>query len=104
MKSPKPAKPKPDKTQSAQPQPEPSPQEALAKAQADAEHWGAIAAQPNLSPEAAAWAFNLARSARASATLWGKALQAPAPQQGDPMLRSLLNLGAPTPSPRRGGK
>ena len=82
-----------------QPQPELSPQEKLAKAQANADHWGAIAANPNLSPEAAAWAFNLARSARASATLWGKALQAQdQPQQGDQMLRSLLNLGAPTPS------
>ena len=51
------------------PQPEPHPEQKLAKAQAD--HWGAIAANPNLSPEAA-WAFNLARSARASATLWGR--------------------------------
>ena len=42
------------------PQPELSPQQKLAKAQANADHWGAIAADPDLSPEAAAWAFNLA--------------------------------------------
>ena len=84
------------------PQPEPNPDQALAKAQADADHWGAIAANPNLSPEAAAWAFNLARSARASATLWGKAvLWARSKGHGDQMtmLRGLLNPGAPTPSP-----
>ena len=84
------------------PQPEPSPEQALAKAQADADHWGKIAADPNLSPEAAAWAFNVARSARASATLWGKAvLWARSQGQGDQMtmLRGLLNPGAPTPSP-----
>ena len=65
------------------PQPELSPQQKLAKAQANADHWGAIAANPDLSPEAAAWAFNLARSARASATLRQKALQAQSPPQGD---------------------
>ena len=54
------------------PQPEPNAEQALAKAQADADHWGKIAADPNLSPEAAAWALNLARSARASATLWAR--------------------------------
>ena len=84
------------------PQPEPSPEQALAKAQADADHWGEIAADPNLSPEAAAWAFNVARSARASATLRGKAvLWARSQGQGDQMtmLRGLLNPGAPTPSP-----
>jgi hypothetical protein len=47
-----------------QPQPELSPQEKLPKAQANADHWGAIAADRSLSPEAAAWAFNLARSSR----------------------------------------
>ena len=85
-----------------QPQPELSPVEALAKALADADHWGAIATDPNLSPEAAAWAFNVARSARASVTLWGKAvLWARSQGQGDQMtmLRGLLNPGAPTPSP-----
>jgi hypothetical protein len=84
------------------PQPEPNAEQALAKAQADADHWGKIAADPNLSPEAAAWAFNLARSPRASATLWGKAvLWARSQGQGDQMtmLRGLLNPGAPTPSP-----
>ena len=46
------------------PQPEPNAEQALAKAQADADHWGKIAADRSLSPEAAAWAFNLARSSR----------------------------------------
>ena len=85
-----------------QPQPELSPQEKLAKAQADADHWGAIAANPNLSPEAAAWAFNIARSARAEVALRQKAvLWARSQGQGDQMtmLRGLLNPGAPTPSP-----
>ena len=84
------------------PQPELSPQEKLAKAQADADHWGKIAADPNLSPEAAAWAFNIARSARAEVALRQKAvLWARSQGQGDQMtmLRSLLNLPAPTPSP-----
>ena len=85
----------------SKPQPEPNPDQALAKAQADADHWGAIAADPNLSPEAAAWAFNLARSARAEVALRQRGQQAQAQNQppGDPMLQSLLNLGAPTPSP-----
>ena len=56
------------------PQPEPNAEQALAKAQADADHWGAIAANPNLSPEAAAWAFNIARSARAEVALRQKAV------------------------------
>jgi hypothetical protein len=80
------------------PQPEPSPQQKLAKAQADADHWGAIAANPNLSPEAAEWAFNLARSARAEVALRQKAaLWARSQGQGDQMtmLRGLLNPGAP---------
>jgi hypothetical protein len=64
-----------------QPQPELSPVEALAKALADADHWGAIAANPNLSPEAAAWAFNIARSARAEVALRQRGLQAQAPPQ-----------------------
>jgi hypothetical protein len=81
------------------PQPELSPQEKLAKAQADADHWGAIAANPNLSPEAAEWAFNIARSARAEVALRQRGLQAQAQHEGAPMLRSLLNLPAPTPSP-----
>jgi len=63
------------------PQPEPNPDQALAKAQADADHWGAIAADPNLSPEAAAWAFNIARSARAEVALRQRGLQAQAPPQ-----------------------
>jgi hypothetical protein len=84
------------------PQPEPNPDQALAKAQANADHWGAIAADPNLSPEAAEWAFNLARSARAEVALRQKAvLWARSQGQGDQMtmLRGLLNPGAPTPSP-----
>ena|ERR1700677_2939495 len=84
------------------PQPELSSQQKLAKAQADADHWGAIAANPNLSREAAEWAFNLARSARAEVALRQKAvLWARSQGQGDQMtmLRGLLNPGAPTPSP-----
>src|SRR5277367_2381436 len=84
----------------SKPQPEPNPDQALAQANAD--HWGAIAANPNLSPEAAEWAFNIARSARAEVALRQKAvLWARSQGQGDQMtmLQSLLNLGAPTPSP-----
>jgi hypothetical protein len=49
--------------------------------QADADHWGRVAAYPGLSPEVAAWAFNIARCARAEVALRQKGLQAQAPPQ-----------------------
>jgi hypothetical protein len=102
MKSPKPTTPKSNKTPNAQPQPELSPKQKLAKAQADADHWGAIAANPKLSPEAAAWAFNVARSARAEVALRQKGLQYQEAQlRPDPMLQSPLNLPSPTLSPQK---
>ena len=85
------------------PQTEPNPEQALAKALADADHWGRIAADPNLSPMAAAWAFNVARSARAKAQPCGgrpcSGREARDRADQMTMLRGLLNPGAPTPSP-----
>lgn len=71
-----------------------SPEEKLAQAQADADHWSQVAALPGLSPQAAAWAFNLARSAKAEVALRLKALQ-PDTQSPDPTLMRLLGLDNP---------
>ncbi len=46
----------------------------LALAQKEERKWRALAANPNLSPKAAAWALEQARSARAVVTLRQKAL------------------------------
>ena len=48
--------------------------EKLAQAQADLAKWSRVAAHPNLSPEAAAWAKDAARSCAAVVSLYQKAL------------------------------
>jgi hypothetical protein len=48
--------------------------EKLARARADQAKWNRVAAHPSLSPEAAAWAKDAARSSAAAATLYQKAL------------------------------
>src|SRR5208337_4837803 len=89
------SKPSAPKSQDKQPEPEASPQESLSAASADMEKWQAVAAKPGMSPQAAAWAREQARSAQASAQLWQKALQ---PQEGpppDPALMNTLSLQDP---------
>lgn len=86
----------------------PSPQEKMAAAQADADKWTQVAANPNLSPRAAAWAQNMARSAKAEVQLRQKDLayqgeNPPQESSGDPYLDRLLGLnsspqGQPPPS------
>jgi hypothetical protein len=48
--------------------------EKLALSQQNAEKWAKIAAKPGLSPQAAEWASNVARSSKAAADLYQKAL------------------------------
>ena len=97
MKSPQPAKSKPQqKGKAAQPQPQPqSPQEKLTQAQTDMDHWSQVAALPGLSPNTAALAFNLARSAKAEVALRLKAAEA-SPEDQDPMLARMLGLNSPS--------
>src|SRR5208282_5822346 len=91
------SKPQGQKQQDKQPEPEASPQESLAAASADMEKWQAVAAKPGLSPQAAAWAREQARSAQASADLWQKALQ-PVPPQQNEALANILSLQDPATS------
>ena len=56
-------------TPQPQPQPELSPQEKLAQVQAKAAKWSQVAADPSLSPPAAAWALGAAKSYGAAASL-----------------------------------
>ena len=96
MKSP-PPKPQSGKCPKSQAQERPfeflSPQEKRAKAQADADHWLQVVALPGLSPNAVAWASNLARSAKAEVALRLKALIADAPTV-DLMKRRLVDLNS----------
>jgi len=92
MKS-KPQAPKPKpRTQQPQPNPAPAPslEEKLATAKAEQDKWTWIAAHPSLSPAAAAWARDAARSAGAAAALYQKALihQEPESDQGPPPPKS----------------
>src|SRR5208282_640278 len=89
------SKPQGQKQQDKQPEPEASPQESLSAASADMEKWQAVAAKPGLSPQAAAWAREQARSAQASAQLWQKALQ-PVPPQPNEALANILSLPPPS--------
>ena len=84
------------KPQDKQPEPEASPQESLSAASADQEKWQAVAAKPGLSPQAAAWAREQARSAQAEMSLWQRAVQ-PGPPP-DPALMNTLSLQPPLPS------
>ena len=68
----------------------------LAKAQADATYWGQLAVDPQLSPTAAAWALNQARSARAEAALRQKALQSQADGES-PSDPTLAQITSPPP-------
>lgn len=89
-----------------------SPEEKLVAAQADEVHWRKVAANPNLSPRAAEWARDQARSAAAEVRLRlkGAAYRREQEQKaadeessGDPYLDRLLDLskspqGQPKPS------
>jgi hypothetical protein len=65
-----------------------SPQAKMQAAQADAEHWKAVASNPDLSPKAAAWALDLARSAQAEVRLRQKGLAWQAEQAQNPLLQT----------------
>jgi hypothetical protein len=67
-----------------------TPPEKMARAKADAAKWHRIASSPNLSPRAAAWALDMARSAEAEVRLRRKgavyrALHDPNPPPRGPM-------------------
>lgn len=90
------SQPKPDQSQEPPP---PSLQDKLALAQQQAQRYQQAAASPNLSPQAAAVALNLARSHRAAARLFQSALTYQAQQentveQGDDAALSVV-LGLP---------
>ena len=94
----------PRQPQSQEQNPQPSPQEKLAAAQADAEKWRQVAANPDLSPQAAAVAQNAARSAAAEVRLRQKGLayQAEQQDQTEAQLAQVLGLsdspqGQPSP-------
>jgi hypothetical protein len=63
--------------------------EKLAQARADVAKWSQIAALPNLSPSAALFARNMARSSQAAVTLGEKAL-AYQQQENDPEAQANL--------------
>ena len=75
-----------------------NPEQKLALAQQDAEKFQALAGSPNLSPNAAAWALDMARSAKAEVALRQKAAayqaeqQNPVTQGDDAALKVLLGL------------
>jgi hypothetical protein len=80
--------------------PQLSPQEMQAVAQADHEKWSRIAADPSLSPQAAAWARNVVRSKAAELELWGKVRpQKEQSQPGDEQLGKALGITPSQPSP-----
>ena len=92
MKSPKP-KQKPQQDRSL------TPEEKLEAATADAAKWSTVANKPGMSPQAAAWAAQAARSARAEMLLRQKAASPPEDQglpPDDPNLTALLGM---SPSP-----
>ena len=94
MKSPKPSPKSKAKPQDQQL----SPQERLDAATQDYQKWSAVASKPGLSPTAAAWASQAARSAKAEMNLRQKASeQQPDPAQADPNLAALLGM---PPSPQ----
>ena len=83
QRAPKPSKP-------SQPQePVLSPQEKLAQVQAQQQKWSMVAASPNLSPKAAAWARNAARSFQAAADLYQKGIAETASWDGTDPIRNL---------------
>ena len=75
-----------------------NPEQKLALAQQDAEKFQALAGSPNLSPSAAAWALDMARSAKAEVALrqkaaaWEAEQQNPVTQGDDAALKVLLGL------------
>ena len=79
--------------------PEPSLQQRTAQAQADLKKWAAVAADPSLSPEAAAAVQGLARSSQAELMLGQKALgyQDPNSDQSIPSPLNPQNSMTPTP-------
>src|ERR1700688_447812 len=87
---PRPAKSKPSKPQQEKPLALP---EKLSQAQLDSQKWAKVAADPDLSPEAALAARNMQRSSQAALTLAQKASQqGPTP---DPDLATTLGLPLP---------
>jgi hypothetical protein len=56
--------------------------EKLALAREDAENWAQVAATPNLSPKAAAWAQGIVRSSKAAVSLYEKAMAFQQEQNG----------------------
>ena len=106
MASPRPKKSsKPPSSKSVKPQgkdqttaPVLSPQEKHSQAQAEADHWKQVAADPELSAPASAFALNLARSAQAEADLRLKGLQAPQDPNSDQYLAKMLGMGNPLPN------
>lgn len=85
-----------------------NPEQKLALAEQDRERWKAAAANPDLSPRAAGWALDLARSAGAEVRLRQKAL-AWQNQQDNPILQGddaalaqtlQLPLSSSPPSPQ----
>jgi hypothetical protein len=88
---------KPKSQPQKQQEPQPSLQDKVAQAQASQQKWSQLAADPTLSPQAAQYAKNLARSYAAAQRLGDKALayQDPSGDQQaeqDPMLTRLLQL------------
>src|SRR5580700_367026 len=89
MKS-KPGQPK--SKPNAKPQQEeqpPSLQEKLDQTRQDQQYWAQVAAGPNLSPAAAAWARDAAQSKKAAGDLYEKAMNFQAASE-DPNLQTLL--------------
>src|ERR1700756_4829532 len=75
-------------------EPELSPEEKMQAAQADYQKWSKVAADPSLSPAAAAWALGVAKSAQAEIALRQKAAQ----HNGQTPERNLaITLGLPLP-------
>src|ERR1700721_318797 len=102
MKS-KPGQPK-SKPSKQQPQEQPpSLQEKLDQTRMDQQYWAQVAAGPNLSPQAAAWARDAAQSKKAAADLYEKAMNFQAASE-DPNLQTLLgtNPSLQTPQPPSG--
>lgn len=93
--------PKPGQQPQGQPQRDKplSQQEKLAGAQAEADRWTRIAANPNLSPQAASVAQIAARSARAEVRLRQKGLAFLGEQTNDAALAQILGMNLPQSQP-----
>ncbi len=102
------SKPRPSGPQSSQPGSEPSLQQKLDQAKRDYQKWSAVAASPDLSPQAAAWARDAARSYGAAARLYEKGLtyqekinsvESPQPLSPQAKLPKSTPTGLPAPKP-----